>query len=63
MYIIRKYIIYLYELYEQVEKRAFGEVSQRLQNNFIFNDNVLIFLCLSSNMKKSKTPAKWHENN
>ena len=62
MYIIRKYIIYLYELYEQVEKRAFGEVSQRLQNNFIFNDNVLI-LCLLCNEKKSKTPAKWHENN
>jgi hypothetical protein len=32
-------------------------VLQQVQINFIFNDNVCI-LCLSCNIKKSKTPAK-----
>ena len=51
----RKYKIYLYELQKQAEQRAFGElfmpVSQRVQMNVIFNDNVRI-LCLSCNVKK-----------
>jgi hypothetical protein len=42
-YIVGKYKIYLYEL--------FRPVSQRVQVNFIFNDNVRI-LCLSCNVKK-----------
>ena len=54
-YIVRKYKIYLYELQKQAEQRAFGElfmpVSQRVQKNYIFNDNVRI-LCLSCNVKK-----------
>ena len=54
-YIVGKYIIYLYELQKQIEKRAFGElfytVSHRVQINFIFNDNERI-LCLSCNVKK-----------
>ena len=54
-YIVGKYKIYLYELQKQAEQRAFGElfmpVSQRVQINFIFNDNVRI-LCLSCNVKK-----------
>ena len=54
-YIVGKYKIYLYELQKQAEQRAFGElfrpVSQRVQMNFIFNDNVRI-LCLSCNVKK-----------
>ena len=53
--IVSKYKIYLYELYKQAEQRAFGElfrpVSQRVQINFIFNDNVRI-LCLSCNVEK-----------
>ena len=53
-YIVGKYKIYLYELQKQAEQRAFGElfrpVSQRVQMNFIFNDNVRI-LCLSCNVK------------
>ena len=55
MYIVGKYKIYLYELQKQAEQRAFGELfrpdSQRVQMNFIFNDNVRI-LCLSCNVKK-----------
>ena len=43
-YIVGKYKIYLYELQKQAEQRAFGElfmpVSQAVQMNFIFNDNV-----------------------
>ena len=54
-YIVDKYKIYLYELQKQAEQRAFGElfrpVSQRVQMNFIFNDNVRL-LCLSCNVKK-----------
>ena len=54
-YIIGKYKIYLYELQKQAEQRAFGElfrpVSQRVQINLIFNDNVGI-LYLSCNVKK-----------
>ena len=54
-YIVGKYKKKLYELQKQVEQRAFGElfrpVSQRVQINFIFNDNVRI-LCLSCNVKK-----------
>ena len=54
-YIVGKYKIYLYELQKQAEQRAFVElfrpVSQRVQINFIFNDNVRI-LCLSYNVKK-----------
>ena len=54
-YIVGKYKIYLYELQKQAEQRALGElfrpVSQRVQMNFIFNDNVRI-LCLSCNVKK-----------
>ena len=54
-YIVGKYKIYLYELQKQAEQRAFGElfmpVSQRVQMNFIFDDNVRI-LCLSCNVKK-----------
>ena len=46
--------MYLYELQKQEKQRAFGElfmpVSQRVQMNFIFNDNVRI-LCLSCNVK------------
>ena len=52
-----KYKIYLYELQKQAEQRAFGQlfrpVSQRVQRNSIFNDNVRI-LCLSCNFKKSE---------
>ena len=55
IYIVGKYKIYLYELQKQAEQRAFGKlfrpVSQRVQMNFIFNDNVCI-LCLSCNVKK-----------
>ena len=47
--------MYLYELQKQAEQRAFGElfrpVSQRVQMNFIFNENVRI-LCLSCNVNK-----------
>ena len=54
-YIVGKYKIYLYELQKQAEQQAFGElfrpVSQQVQMNFIFNDNVPI-LCLSCNVKK-----------
>ena len=54
-YIVGKYKIYLYELQKQAEQRAFGKffrpVSQRVQINFIFNDDVRI-LCLSCNVKK-----------
>ena len=54
-YIVSKYKIYLYELQKQAEQRAYGKlfrpVSQRVQINFIFNDNVRI-LCLSCNVKK-----------
>ena len=54
-YIVSKYKIYLYELQKQAEQRAYGKlfrpVSQRVQMNFIFNDNVRI-LCLSCNVKK-----------
>ena len=51
--IVGKYIIYLYKLYKQIEKRTFVElflsVSQRVQINFIFNDDVRM-LCLSCNI-------------
>ena len=54
-YIVSKYKIYLYELQKQAEQRALCElfmpVSQRVQMNFIFTDNVRI-LCLSCNVKK-----------
>ena len=54
-YIVGKYKIYLHELQKQAEQRAFRElfmsVSQRVQMNFMFNDNVLI-LCLSCNVNK-----------
>ena len=54
-YIVGKYKIYLYELQKRAEQRAFGElfrpVSQRVQINLIFTDNVRI-LCLSCNVKK-----------
>ena len=54
-YIVGKYKINLYELQKQAEQRDFGEifsaVSQRVQMNLIFNDNVRI-LCLSCNVKK-----------
>jgi hypothetical protein len=58
-------MIYLYELYKSVQTRVFGElfypVSQREQINFIFNDNERT-LCLSFNIKRSKTTAKLSEN-
>ena len=48
MYITGKHKLYLNELYKQVEKQTFGDlfcpVSQRVQMNFIFSDNVSI-LC------------------
>ena len=54
-YIVGKYKMYLYVLQKQAEQRAFCElfmhVSQRVQMNFIYNDNVRI-LCLSCNVKK-----------
>ena len=54
-YIVGKYKIYLCEPQKQAEQRALGElfrsVSQRVQMNFIFNDNVRI-LCLSCNVQK-----------
>ena len=54
-YIVGKYKIYLHELQKQAEQRAFRELfmpaQQRVQMNFIFNDNVRI-LCLSCNVKK-----------
>ena len=53
LYIVGKYKIYLHELYKQV-------VSQRVQINFIFSDNIRI-LCLSCNIKRSKTTAKLSE--
>ena len=53
------------ELKKQVEKGAFDEllysVLQRVQINFIFIDDVRI-LCLSCNIKRSKTTAKLPEN-
>ena len=56
-YIVGKYKIYLYELQKLAEQQAFGKlfrpVSQRVQMNFIFIDNVSI-LCLSCNVKKSE---------
>jgi hypothetical protein len=42
-------------------RRAFWPVSQRFQINVIFTDNVCI-LCLSCNVKKSKTTANLPEN-
>ena len=64
MYIEGRYIIYLYELWKQVEKRAFGElfcpVSQLEQINLIFSDNVRK-LCLSCNVKKSKITSMFSE--
>jgi hypothetical protein len=55
-YIVGKYKIYLNELKKQVEKGTFDElfysVSQRVQINFIFIDNVPI-LCLSCNIKNN----------
>jgi len=63
--IVGKYKIYLYKLYKQVEKLALGEffrpVSQQVQIDFILTDNVCI-LCLSCNVKKSKTSAELSEN-
>ena len=60
MYIVRKYQTYLYE--KQVEKRALGKffrcISQRVQINFIFTDNICI-LCLSCNVEKFKTNVKF----
>jgi hypothetical protein len=65
MYIVRKYKIYLYKLYKQVEKWVFGDlfqpVSQRVQIHFIFNNNVRI-LCLYCYIKKSTTNVKLSEN-
>jgi hypothetical protein len=52
-YNVGKYIIYLYEL--------FYPVSQQVQINFIFNDNERT-LCLSFNIKRSKTTVKLSEN-
>jgi hypothetical protein len=58
-------MIYLCELYKSVQTRAFGEtffpVSQRVQINFIFNYNERT-LCLSFNIKRSKTTANLSEN-
>ena len=48
--IVVKYNIYLYEL--------LCPVSQRVQMNYMFSNNVRI-LCLSCNIKKSKTTAKY----
>jgi hypothetical protein len=57
---VRKYQTYLYE--KQVEKRALGKffrhISQRVQINFIFTDNICI-LCLSCNVEKFKTNVKF----
>ena len=54
-YIFRKYIIYLYELKKQEEKRAFGKlfqpVSQRVQIYQIFNDNASIYPAISKSPK------------
>ena len=66
-YIVGKYKKkYLYKLQKQIEKRTFDEisspVSRRVHINCIFNDNVII-LCLSCNIKKSKTTATLSENN
>jgi hypothetical protein len=51
----------LYKISKQLQKRTFGKffnpVSQRVQMNFIFSDNVHI-LCLSCNVKKLKSTAK-----
>jgi hypothetical protein len=48
MYVVGKCIIYLYKISKPLEKRTFGKffnpVSQRVQMNFIFSDNVHI-LC------------------
>ena len=48
---------YGYELSKQTEKRDFGElffpVSERVQMNFIFSDNMRM-LCLSCNIKKGQ---------
>ena len=64
-YIVGKYIIYLYKIKKQERIWALGElfypVSHRVQINLIFKDNVHI-LCLSWNIKKSKTTAKLSEN-
>ena len=50
-YIVWKYIIYLHELYKQVEEQVFL-VCFTVSANFIFNNNVRI-LCLSCNIKRS----------
>ena len=55
MYIVGKYLIYLYELYKQVEQRVFGDlfwfVSQRVQISFTLIDNVRIFCLFCKNFK------------
>ena len=63
LYIVRKYIIYLYKLLKQVENQSFfnlfWSVSQELKIKFIVIDHVHI-LYLSCNVKKSKITAKFY---
>ena len=57
--------MYLYKLSKWVEYQAFGKffrpVSQRVQMNYIFSDNIHK-LCLSCNGKKAKTTAILSKN-
>ena len=48
--------------WHQKNKFQIKPVSLSVQIHFIFKDNVLI-LCLSGNVKNSKTPAKLSVNN
>ena len=63
---IGKLKIYLHKLQKQVEKQAFVElfcpISQWVQINYIFSNNVHI-LCLSYHIKKTKTTAKLTRKN
>jgi hypothetical protein len=63
-YLFERPVIYLAWLHVLINLSIlhwFYLSSQRVQINFIFNDNVRI-LCLSCNIKSSKTPAKLSEN-
>ena len=63
---IGKLKIYLHKLHKQVEKQAFVElfcpISQWVQINYIFSNNVHI-LCLSYHIRKTKTTAKLTRKN
>ena len=61
LHILLIFNLFVLALKKWIEERAFGDlsspVSQRVQLNFTFSSNVRI-LCLSCNVKNSKTTAK-----